>query len=229
MSTLTAVERSHLEGVGIDPDRVGERLGTGAQNVVHRYGVASGQEDRVVKMPLVQIRNGIYSLTVGSIIAQGYDAVRRDLDTCAEYFEPFMVPTEVRRGEGGRYCIVQDMVPMQELTPERNRAEPAVHAQLAQIMEANRRMMREKFVWLDAMGWNARKFWRFVTESRPYLENVAVASAVPHDTIKLFDYGLFPMPQQSHFHAYYRLLLWAQQRNMAGYGLSFGGDDARQE
>jgi hypothetical protein len=218
---LSPLEQRVIAGIpDIDPGRVGDVLGSGAQSVVRAYD--AGGKRQVIKLPLFQVRRGAYAQTVGRVLGQRYDGARAELDTCAAYFEPYMVPTRIV-GDARRrlFCILQDRIPLDEVTPDVLAHAPHLDAQLGGIMEANRRMIAERGQWLDAMGWKLPKFIRFLTRGMPYLENVALDA--PSGALRLFDFGLFPMPQRSSLPTrnYYRMLLGIQRRNMRGFGHTF--------
>ena len=218
---LSALERRVLASLlGVDPDRVGEVLGVGAQSVVRAYD--SGGPAQVIKLPLFHVRRGVYAQTVGRVLGQTYDGAKAELDTCAAYFGPHMVPTRVVSGARTRcFCVLQDRIPLDEVTPEVLARSTHLDAQLGEIMEANRRMIAERGQWLDAMGWKWPKFIRFLTRGTPYLENVALDAGA--GALRLFDFGLFPTPHRSPrpLRGYYRLLLGIQRRNMRGFGHAF--------
>jgi|GEM_PF-5325334 len=221
MGSLTSYETEYFTAIGIDPNAVGAEVAVGAQSLVRTYG-KTAKPDQVIKVPLYQVRSSLYSLTLGRMLGQSYDTARRELDVCSEYFEPYMVPTEIRGDrKRGKFCIIQDRVKMNEITPENIKEHPGRGEQLGDIMERNRKMIAERKAWLDAMGWNLKKFLAFRFQKKPYLDNVAVAQET--EKLTLFDFGLFPMPEQTVFRYYYRELLQTQQQNMKGYGFEFGG------
>src|SRR5947209_8168879 len=87
---LSALERRVIAGLpDIDPDRVGEVLGVGAQSVVRAYD--AGGRAQVIKLPLFHVRRGAYAQTVGRVLGQTYDGAKAELDACAAYFGPYMV------------------------------------------------------------------------------------------------------------------------------------------
>ena len=53
----------------INPDWVGEVLGTGAQSVVRAYD--AGGRAQVIKLPLFHVRRGVYARTMGGSSASG--------------------------------------------------------------------------------------------------------------------------------------------------------------
>jgi hypothetical protein len=218
---LSAGERKLIACLpGIDPDRVGEVLGVGAQSIVRAYN--AGGRAQVIKLPLFHARRGVYAQTMGRVLGQRHDAARAELDTCVAYFGPNMVPTQiVGDPRTGCFCILQDRVPHAEVTPAVVARDPHLHAQLGQIMEANRRLIVERGQWLDAMGWRLPRFIRFLARGTPYLENVALDAGAR--ALRLFDFGLFPMPHRSPrlLRGYFRLLLAIQKKNMRGFGHSF--------
>lgn len=218
---FSALERLVIDGLpGIDPDKVGDILGVGAQCVVRSYD--AGPDRQVIKFPFCQVRRGVYAHTMGRVLGQHHDQAKAEIDTCAEYFEPFMVRTRIVRGErDGLFCIVQDRIDLTEITRETLAAGPHLNSQLGEILEANRRMMAEQGKWLDAMGWKFAKFIRYLTNGTPYLENIGLD--VSTQKLRLFDFGLFPMPDKSRrpMRSYYRFLLRIQQRNMGRFGHSF--------
>jgi len=159
---------------------------------------------------------------VKSFTATDIDGAKAELDTCAAYFGPYMVPTRIiSDSRTGFFCVLQDRIPLVEVTPKILASAPALDDQLGGIMEANRRMIAERGQWLDAMGWRLPKFIRFLTRGTPYLENVALDSR--NQALRLFDFGLFPMPYRCHrsLRGYYRTLLGIQRRNMRSYGHAF--------
>lgn len=219
--SLSVVQAHFADIPAVDATQVGEHVGTGAQSMVWAYGAAPGNR-RVIKAPLYQVSNGLFSQTVGRLIGQTLDTARRELEMCHAYFEPYMVPTEVHaNAQGTKFCILQDMVQMDDLTPEICASRQRVREQLEDVMERNRKMIIERRTWFDAMGFHIPKLVQFVIAGRPYLQNIALDT--PQDAIRLFDYGLFPMPEQTTFRLYYRALLAIQQRNMQLYGMEFGG------
>lgn len=219
--TLSALEQRVLGCLpGIDPGRVGEVLGVGAQSVVRAYD--AGGRAQVIKLPLAHVRRGPYAQTVGRVLGQAYAGAKAELDTCAAYFGPYMVPTRLVADAGRRFfCVLQDRIPLAEVTLEVLAREPGLDAQLGEIMAANRRMIAERGQWLDAMGWKPAKFARFLVRGEPYLENVALDAGAR--TLRLFDFGLFPMPRRGPrlMRGYYRLLLGIQRRNMRAFGHAF--------
>src|SRR5207302_7111319 len=91
---LSALERRVIACLpDVDPDRVGEVLGTGAQSVVRAYD--AGGRAQVIKLPLFHVRRGVYAQTMGRVLGQRHEAAKAELDTCAAYFGPYMVPTRV--------------------------------------------------------------------------------------------------------------------------------------
>jgi hypothetical protein len=221
---LSTLERRALAGLpDVDPDRVGEVLGVGAQSLVRAYD--PGGRAQVIKLPLYHVRRGPYAQTVGRVLGQRYDQAQAELDTCAAYFGPYMVPTRILNdARTGFFCVLQDRIPLDEVTPEVLAGEPGLDAQLGEIMAANRRMIAERGQWLDAMGWKPGKFVRFLMRGTPYLENVALDARAR--ALRLFDFGLFPMPARSRppMRGYYRLLLGIQRRNMRAFGHAFAPD-----
>ena len=221
---LSALERRVLAGLpDIDPAGVGEVLGIGAQSLVRAYD--AGGRAQVIKLPLCHVRRGPYAQTVGRVLGQTYDGARAELDACADYFGPYLVPTRVVGDpRTGFFCVLQDRVPLAEVTPGALARSPHLDAQLGEIMAANRRMMAERGLWLDAMGWKLSKFVRFLARGTPYLENVALDAAA--GALRLFDFGLFPTPARSPWpmRGYYRLLLAVQRRNMRAFGHAFVPD-----
>lgn len=220
MSPIPSWEAQHLEAVGIDPAHVKEHVGTGAQSLVRRL-VQQGR-DKVVKSPLWQICMDPYSQTVGRFIGQSYESAQRELETCQKYFPDFVIDTKIYTdGKKARFSIVQDKLDMQPLTPEIVQENTWALDQLWELTEANAKMMREEHVWFDAMGWDTRKFMQFMRTGKPYLQNVA--ADMKDERLKLFDYGLFPLPQQLTLrNSYYQLLLNTQRANMKKYGMEFG-------
>lgn len=127
---LSARERRVLACLpDIDPDRVGEVLGTGAQSVVRAYD--AGGRARVIKLPLFHVRRGVYAQTVGRVLGQRQEAAKAELDTCATYFGPHMVPTRiVGDPRTGFFCVLQDRIPLAEVTPAVLAGAPDLDAQL---------------------------------------------------------------------------------------------------
>jgi hypothetical protein len=218
---LSALERRVLDCLpGIDPDRVGEVLGTGAQSVVRAYD--AGGRPQVIKLPLYHVRRGVFAQTMGRVLGQRHEAAKIELDTCAAYFGPYMVPTCLVSCARTRFfCVLQDRISLGEVTPDVLAREPGLHSQLGEIMEANRRLVADRGQWLDAMGWQPAKFARFLARGTPYLANVALDAGAR--ALRLFDFGLFPMPHRSPrpLRGYFRLLLGIQRRNMRGFGHTF--------
>jgi hypothetical protein len=219
---LSPLERRVLACLpDIDPDRVGEVLGTGAQSVVRAYD--AGGRAEVIKLPLFHVRRGVYAQTVGRILGQRHDRAKAELDACAAYFGPYMVQARiVRDPRTGFFGVLQDRIPLAEVTPEVLAGASHLDGQLGAIMEANRRMIADRGQWLDAMGWKPAKFVRFLARGTPYLENVALDAGAR--ALRLFDFGLFPMPHRSPppMRGYYRVLLGIQRRNMRAFGHAFG-------
>jgi len=219
--SLSALERRVIACLpDIDPDSVGDILGVGAQSLVRSYDV--GAQPQVIKLPLFHVRRGVYAQTMGRLLGQRLETARAELDICTAYFEQYMVPTRiVSDTRTGYFCVLQDRIPLDEVTPQVLASAPGLNAQLGEIMEANRRMIAERGKWLDAMGWRLPKFIRFVTRGTPYLENVAFDARA--QVLRLFDFGLFPMPCRSPLamRAYYRFLLGIQRRNMRSFGHNF--------
>lgn len=219
--TLSALERRVLTCLpGINPNRVGPVLGVGAQSVVRAYDGDGGAQ--VIKLPLYQVRRGLYAQTVGRVLGQHYDRVQLEVDACAAYFGPYVVPTRiVRDPHTGFFAVLQARVTLAVVTPQVLARAPHLDAQLARIMEANRQMIADRGWWLDAMGWRPARFARFLTYGMPYLENVGLDAAA--QKLRLFDFGLFPMPDRSPrpLRGYYRMLLAVQRRNMETFGHVF--------
>ena len=221
MASLSSVERRHLESVQIDPAYVTGYAGAGAQSVVRWYQEGAEGARRVVKMPLYQVWRDMYSQTMGRLLGQSYDSASYELDLCQRHFEPYTVPTEIRHdGDKNKFCIVQDAVEMQRLTPEICSAQPKYGDQLADIVQRNSRLMSKEGVWFDAQGWHAGRYAEFLLRGKPYLDNIVIDTKT--DDLKLYDYGLFPLPQNArYFRWYYGMLLSSQQKNMRKYGHEF--------
>lgn len=218
---LSALERRVLGCIPeIDPAQVGPVLGVGAQSVVRAYD-GDGRA-QVIKLPLYQVRHGIYARTVGRVLGQRYDRVQLEVDACTAYFGPYVVPTRIARDpHTGFFAVVQDRVALAEVTPALLAGAPHLDTQLGWIMEANRRVIADSGWWLDAMGWRPGKFAQFLACGTAYLDNIGLDAAA--QALRLFDYGLFPMPGRSPrpLRGYYRMLLAIQRRNMRAFGHVF--------
>jgi len=70
--SFSALERRVIASLpDIDPDRVGEILGVGAQSLVRSYD--AGGRTQVIKLPLFHVRQGVYAQTMGRILGQRLD------------------------------------------------------------------------------------------------------------------------------------------------------------
>ena len=227
MSMLTYAERRHFESVpSVNPDAVGEVVGIGAQSVVRTYVESLEAQQYVIKVPLWQVYRDMYSQTIGRFIGQSYDSACRELDMCEESFGPYMVPTQIIADQRrNRFCILQAMLPdLETLTPEVCNAEPVLRGQLQELIEKDQQILRTKYRrFFDFVGWNTAKFLRFALQGKPYLDNVAVVrgSEPDQDGLRLFDYGIFPLPEQAKFRAYYRTIFGVQRGNLEKYCVEY--------
>ena len=217
MASLSLAERRHFEEVNIDPALAGAIIGVGAQSAVRRYG-----EGQVVKTPLYQVYNTVYAQTVGRGFGQTYDAANHELDLCRESFEPFVVDTEIRaNADRQKFCIVQPMLSMRKQTFELFMTD-SVHEKLSHLVECNRKMIADHHMWFDMMSFNSAALLELVFKGKPFLGNIAVDTKENPD-LRLFDLGVYPMPQQSRFPAIFRHVMSVQKWNMSKFGLDFGG------
>ncbi len=220
---LSSTETRHYEQVGIDPAHVKDVLGVGAQNLVRRLEVPGAPHPQVIKSPLIQVRPWHpYSLTVARILSQTYKDARQQFDDCKKHLQPYMVNTDFAKDpKSPRFSVVQDLLAMEELTPEISAAREDVRLQLADLFRRNGAMLKSTGSWLDAMGFKASKFAWFLASGRPYLENVVLLRGTLN--VRVFDYGLFPEPSKAPtgLRWYFHGLLAAQRANARGYGFEF--------
>lgn len=225
--SLSTAERRYLDAIpDVDPARVGDVVGVGAQSLVRAYG-RPDEPARVMKLPLYKVvplldlRRGLYAQTFGRILGQTYDTARRETDLCTDHFGAYVIGTEIV-ADARRSCfvILQDrLVEKEDATRERVTDDAGLDAQLEELCVMNAEMMAKSGAWLDMMGWKPGKFARFALTGEPYLENVAVSG----DRLKLFDYGLFPVPSRAGVaRPWHWMTLQAQRANMAAYGHEFG-------
>ncbi len=214
MEALTLYERRYLDRFpDVDPGRVGPKLGMGAQHVVRGYA-----EDQVIKYPRLETMRDLLSQSIGRILTPSTDKLRHDLDTAQEYFGEHVLPTDIaldtRRSS---YCMLQPRLEsFVSVTPELLSTDPALRSELEAIVEADERLLSEKGVFLDKMGWNPSK----ILTLQAYLDNVVMtASARFNRRLQLPDVTLFPQPNWSLTGMYFSVIQRIQNLNTRRFGL----------
>lgn len=244
---LSRTETTHLKGVGIDVDRVGEVVGTGAQyRVRHLYQQGRDEIHRVVKMRRVDVERSLYAATIGKLFAQTRDRAERELIVCKRHFEPYVPPTEVvpfrnpmvsaaheeglapltadeqaavAAEEAERFCLLQDFVEGIRITPAIIRERSGVRRQMEDILDRNRAMMDEEAQWLDIVGFHPGRSTAFLLLGKAYADNVLLEPET--DRVFIIDTGTFPVPTRNPGTWPYAIPFWFQRANMEKFDLRY--------
>jgi hypothetical protein len=215
MDQLSRHEAHYLDRFpDLDPGKVGEQIGIGAQHTVRAYG-----EDQVIKMPRLETMRDVVSLVVGRILTPTTDRLRKDLDLAEEYFGDHVLPTAVVLDTRHRYyCMLQPRLDsLEAVVPEHVLADEIIKSELTAIVNANRDLYAKHRVFLDMMGWNPRN----VVMMRPALENVVKVPETRGKQLQLPDVTLFN-PDYSARGVYFAFLREVQRANMRlGFGMDF--------
>jgi len=119
----------------IDAAKVGEYIGRGQQYSVYAYG-----DSQVIKIP--RLRRWYPSATA--------DEQKRDLDFLQGNFPDQALRTKIHvAGKGNDYCVLQKRIAGTNLTPEED---SGVRGDFEEIIEKNRRLVRDAGISLDFFG-----------------------------------------------------------------------------
>ncbi len=214
MQPLSSFEQRYLDRFpDIDPGDVGAKRGMGAQHVVRGYG-----QDRVIKYPRLETMRDLLSQSVGRILTPSTDKLRSDLDTAQEYFGDHVLPTDIALdARHTSYCILQpDLGDYETVTPALLDEHPAVREEFSGIVEADTRLLLEKGVFLDQMGWNPGRMLML----QAYLDNVVMTTSARFKRVlQLPDVTLFPEPDWSVKGLYFGVLQRIQRMNLSRFRL----------
>ena len=105
--TLSALERRAIACLpGIAPGRRGRSSGWGPRASSGRKTRAAGP--RRLSSPWPACGDLVSARTVGRVLGQTYDRARAELDACAAYFGPHIVPTRrVGGARTGSICVLR--------------------------------------------------------------------------------------------------------------------------
>jgi hypothetical protein len=226
MNHLSSRKRQYVEMLPIDVSKVGKRIANGAQCDVSEFGT-----DGVIKMPLdpvtpwKHIRKKTFAKITATLLGvETYDNAQRNLEICRKYFGEYVLPMEIIPGKNGKYfCILQDRIQPQELTPNACPPRSRVHDQLAEIVAMNRCFMKDTGVTLDGMGFDA---WKLAT-SQPYLKNIVMCDPVDgpgkNSDMRIIDTGTIPLPENAcaSLRLYCKTVLRIHDHNYKKFGLKF--------
>lgn len=195
---LTELELKHIEThfPDINPDEVQSRLGMGIEKVAFAMqNVASGVRQRVLKLLRKDTQEDAISQWVSPRFTATADQVKRDNETCVKYFgEAVVVPDIVRSKRGETYCLLQDKLEMEMLTPALLLQHPHLVDELKHMIEQDRKLQSEKSRFFDFQGWD---IWRLIY-NQIAMGNVAVVYEQKGDEVKarlkIFDLTLMHTP-----------------------------------
>lgn len=211
MHSLEHEERGFLSGfAAIDQQKIGARIGAGAQHFVHTYGPTG-----ILKFPRSAASKDLISQIISPTATQTIDELRRDYALCMESFPGFTVPAEILEHVRPQvYCILQERIAMRNLTRDDCRGNSPIREEMEEILRGNAELGHRHHVWFDFMGWNPRKFFH-----GPYIDNVAVRQEPKERILALFDYTLFPLPSLSLKGVRNWMLYHTQRANLRRFGL----------
>ncbi len=200
---LTALEKRHLDFhfPDIDPGEVQSRLGMGIEKVA--FGLrtmAAGVRERVLKLLRKDTQEDPISYFVSPLFTTPVDETRRDIDMCVDYFEgAVVVPDIVMSTKDQTYCLLQDKLDMQMLTPdlcfseEFSKHRSSLLAQLQDLLERDKKLQMDQGRFFDFQGWG---LWRVLLDQIA-MANVAVVWEDQKPKLKIFDLTLMHTPRFS--------------------------------
>lgn len=212
---LTVLERQHLERhfPDIDPNSVRGRLGMGIEKVaLVLSSAADGVREKVLKLLRKDTQSDPLSSFVSPAFTSTADESQRDADMCEQYFgNAVVVPTIIRSTVSDAYCILQDKLDMEMLTPAILSKHPSLLDQLRHLLDQDAKLQQDQSRFFDFQGWD---LWRVLLDQIA-MANVAVIWDQQRPVLKIFDLTLMRTPALSlratpHIPAYF-----SNQRNSA--------------
>lgn len=191
---LSSFERQHIEVnfPQIDPNQVVSRLGMGIEKVAFALrAMRDGVKGQVLKLLRHRTQIDPISLVVSPIFTSSADAAERDADTCQEYFgNAVVVPQIIRATKGDAYCVLQDMLDMEMLTPQLLQKHPSLLQQLHELLQQDAQLQSDQRKFFDFQGWD---LWRVIFDQIA-MANVAVIWEEQKPKLKIFDLTLMRTP-----------------------------------
>jgi hypothetical protein len=165
---LTVRQQAYLSRFSkIDAAKVGEYIGRGQQYSVYSYG-----DSRVIKIP--HLRWWYPNATA--------DDQKRDLDFLNENFPENSMPTSIHvAGQGRAYCVLQEKVEGRNMTTVE---ENNIKREFEEILERNRRLVREAGISLDFLGMDGIRSCYRVLKGPGVLPELSNLLVVEDDHIK---------------------------------------------
>ncbi len=194
---LTTLERQHIERhfPDIDPNSVRGRLGMGIEKVaLVLSSAADGVRGKVLKLLRKDTQRDPLSSFVSPAFTSTADESQRDADMCERYFgNAVVVPTIIRSTVGDAYCILQDKLDMEMLTPAILMKHPTLLDQLRQLLDQDVKLQKDQSLFFDFQGWD---LWRVLLDQIA-MANVAVIWEGERPVLKIFDLTLMRTPALS--------------------------------
>lgn len=199
---LTELEQRHIEThfPDINPVSVQGRLGMGIEKVAYAlHGMREGFKQSVLKLLRKDTQSDPISYFVSPMFTTPVDEVQRDTDMCVEYFgNSVVVPHIVKSHRDDTYCLLQERLEMQMLTPDLCVRHPQLLDQLKELLEQNKKLQTDEHLFFDFQGWD---LWRVLMDQIA-MANVAVVWEADSEhtqkpRLKIFDLTLMHMPKFS--------------------------------
>lgn len=193
----------HLQACGLDPARLGARVGTGTGHRVYRYGA-----DQVVKIPRFHwLKHHLAILT-------STEAVRNARLT-QEYLGEYVPATTVYpHPSKNSYCVVQQYLPdFQNLTSGLLVEQVALAKQFTDLLRHNRRLIEEHGLSVDFFGQEGtlKTLLAYVGLAQSQMANVGVAAKSGQPHLYLTDLQLFDVRRPENAHLSRRLMAEASR------------------
>lgn len=139
---LSKREKKMLKTCNLDPALVGEKIARGYVSKVYKYALPNSDKEWVVKL-----RSRLLRL-------QKIDVQKQEvsIELMQKYFGNFFPKTELRKnGKADIYCILMEYIHGEEVTRE-NIEKEGVREQIEEILEANRKLMKDYGTTVDFIG-----------------------------------------------------------------------------
>jgi hypothetical protein len=175
MSTLSSPAIAYYQSVGVDPDRVGKKIGTGTQFEVNLFDDPESDCERVIKGQIQFLSKSVWNRMLNLLTRQSPEQALEEYQLCLEYFDPYIVRTNfLHAPDPKKFALVQDKISFTSLTPELIHTSSKIRDQLEDIFERNGDLLRHKNKWLDFSGMDSKEIVNLATTGKAYSGNVVV-------------------------------------------------------
>lgn len=141
----TKLEKNEIKTLlacGLDPARVGTRIGRGWNSKVYHYSLPDTSDEWVVKIPS----------RLPLSIRESVDEEKRNTDLVKRYFAGFTPESILKSDESGEnFCLLMRYIKGEPLSKENLNTE-GVKEQFEQILEKNKQLVKEQKASLDFVG-----------------------------------------------------------------------------